>query len=78
MKVEQPTDIAQRLMEECELAQFDECGRSRSGSQLATAAALVVVDEVVEILVHDLGHDETARHVADIYRQVRRQLWNIK
>ena len=40
----------------------------------AKECALIAVDEILDILNFDLGHDDTARHLSKYYEQVKQEI----
>lgn len=51
-----------------------ELGQEILVSVLAKKAALIEVDEILELLNFELGHDNTARHLSKYYEQVKQEI----
>jgi hypothetical protein len=45
-----------------------------SNNNEAKQCALIAVDEIIELLDFDLGHDSTARALSEEYKQVRSEI----
>ena len=43
----------------------------------ATRCTLIAVDEILDILTFDLGHDQTARKLEEHWQQVKTELLNL-
>jgi len=43
-------------------------------AMLVKQCALIAVDEIIELLDFDLGHDSTARALSEEYKQVRSEI----
>ena len=40
----------------------------------ATRCALIAVDEIIDILTFDLGHDQTARKLKEHWQQIKNEI----
>jgi hypothetical protein len=49
-------------------------GEDNQYSENAKQCALIAVDEIIELLDFDLGHDSTARALSEEYKQVRSEI----
>ena len=45
--------------------------------EIAIKSSLIAVDEILDILTFDLGHDQTARKLEEHWQQVKTELENL-
>jgi hypothetical protein len=50
------------------------CYQGHIDEYTAKQCALIAVDEILELLNHDLGHDQTARALEEQFQEVKQEI----
>jgi hypothetical protein len=50
------------------------CFQGNIDEYTAKQCALIAVDEILELLNHDLGHDQTARALEEQFQEVKQEI----